>query len=126
MIAEVINPPKLRYMIGFYTTWFGKAIVQALVGVVLIIPFVDVQQESVHGYTSISFIVSSIYNILFAIFLIVMGVLSIFRCHKIGLIRPMIEKKKTKEEGEDESDSESEKEDHSSLSSSSSSSSDDD
>lgn len=112
MIAEVINPPRLQYMIGFYTTWFGKAIIQGLVGVVLIIPYVDVQQESVKGYTSISFIVSSLYNIFFAVFLVIMGILSIFRFHTISMITPMIEskddkKKKKKKKAESESDSES-------------------
>ena len=102
MIAEIVNPPKLQYMVGFYTTWFGKAIVQALVGVVLIVPYTDVQQEAVSGYTSIMFIVSCVYNLLFAAFLIVMGVLSLFKFHTISMITPMLSKKKDKKNSAEE------------------------
>lgn len=126
MIAEVINPPKLQYMIGFYTTWFGKAIIQALVGVVLIIPYVDVQQETVKGYTSISFIVSSLYNIFFAVFLIVMGVLSLFKFHTISMITPMMEMKKKKKQKKDAEESESGSEKDGNSSSSDDDDSDDD
>lgn len=105
MVAEIINAPKLQYMMGFYVTWFGKAIVQALVGFMLIIPFVDVQDETIGGYTSISFIVSCIYNLIFAAFLIVMGVLAIFGCNSMKTIRPMMAKKKKKKgDGDDDDD----------------------
>ena len=68
-------PHTLRGLLGFYSTWIGKAVFYVLIGVLLLIPFsnrVKIKKDK----TYIFFIFVSIYVFVLAAFLFVLGVLS--------------------------------------------------
>lgn len=68
-------PSKLQALMGFYVTWIGKAVLFIFIGVLFIIPFDEF--DNANKDICIYFIITAVYNFVLAVFLIVLGILSL-------------------------------------------------
>ena len=75
IVVEIFMPSRLQALMGFYVTWIGKAVLFIFVGVLFIIPFDEFNGGN--NDICIYFIITAVYNFILAVFLIVLGILSL-------------------------------------------------